>query len=107
MEAARQSPYSGLPKGVANGHGGTSPGYLLGPTLQASQHPEKSREADTIWSGPAAPETGDRARPWTQARQVLCLICEAWYQWLTPEQPFVLGVLFRKNQLGFWEQTVL
>lgn len=49
MEAARQSPYSGLPKGVANGHGGTSPGYFLGPTLQTSQHPEKSREADIFW----------------------------------------------------------
>lgn len=35
--------------------------YFLGPTLQASQHPEKSWEADTIWSGPAAPETGNRA----------------------------------------------
>lgn len=61
MAAARQSPYSGLPKRVANGHGGTSPGYFLGPTLQAPQHPEKSWEADTIWSGPAAPKTGDCA----------------------------------------------
>ena len=61
MEAARQSPYSGLLKGVANGHGGTSPGYFLGPTLQMSQHPEESWEADTIWSGPAARATGNRA----------------------------------------------
>lgn len=79
MKPARQSPYSGLLKGLAMGTGAPAPSNFLRPTLKAPQGPGKSREADTAMQARrrqshTSPEAGEEAAGLKQARQILFLI---------------------------------